>query len=173
MSSDGLCSDPVDISLLVLKILAKICKGSVSFLFYALRAALGLLFDGIEIMLLSEVLRNLRDENPDLETSLTIGLVFLVSFGFIGISLMIGYVLVGIFSDESEDQVRSRKNKFFLVFKIINLVFAAAIGGVTIYAKDEIDFSNRQHIFLLVTLGLDALFDPIELLIGSIVMCRS
>jgi hypothetical protein len=173
MSSDGLCSDPVDFSLLILKILAKCCKGSLSFLFYALRAALGLLIDGIEIMLLSFVLGKKIEDNKDLGTSLEIALGFLVSFGFIAISILIGYVLIGIFSDESDYQVQKRKNRFFLGFKIINLIFAAVIGAGTIYGKDEIDLSNRGHILLIVSLGLDAVFDPIELVVGSIMMCRS
>jgi hypothetical protein len=82
-------------------------------------------------------------------------------------------VLIEISSDESDDQVQKRKNRFFLEFKIINLIFAAVIVAGTIYGKDEIDLSNRGHILLIVSLGLDAIFDPIDLIVGIILMCRS
>jgi hypothetical protein len=71
----------MDFSLRILKILTKCCKGSISFLFYALRAAFGFLIDAIEIMLLSFVLGKKIEDNKDLGTSLEIALGFLVSFG--------------------------------------------------------------------------------------------
>lgn len=171
MGSEGCCSDPVDISLLVLKIFSKCFGAELSFLFYAIRVLFGLILDGAEMLVVkTSVLKDLTEDNYNLDvgSNIAIGLMF-------SISLIIVAVLGGMVmqSGLDDDEVQTRKNRFFIAFKTTNILFAIVIGAGTLYGRDQLDFGKWEHIFLLVSLGLDILFDPIELIIGCCVCCRN
>jgi hypothetical protein len=169
MSFEELCSDPADLLLLVLTSLGKPCQGNVSHYMYCVRVFNCLIIDFAEMAIISSVLSQQKDN-----MGLSVVLIFLHSFGIIAACILISQVLVVICSvDASNEQIQKQKNKLFVVFKTINIFFVAVVGACTIYVKAQIHLNNNGHIFLIVCLGLDAFLDPIELIIGSIIMCKS
>jgi hypothetical protein len=171
MGSDGLCSDPADISLLVLKVFSSCLGGDLSFLFYAIRVLFGLILDGAEMLVLkTTVLKDLTEDNDNLDFGSNIAIALMFSISLIIVAVLGGMVLQ---SGLDEEEVQIRKNRFFIAFKTTNILFAIVIGAGTVYGRDELDFDKWEHIFLIVSLGLDVLFDPIELIIGCCVCCRN
>ena len=77
-------------------------------------------------------------------------LVILMLLGIIAIR-DVGYRKVGI---------------FFFVFKIMNLLMALTILAGTIVGKEKLGFSKWYHVALVVCMGIDIAFDPMELIIA-------
>jgi hypothetical protein len=165
----------MDISLLVLKVFSS-CLGDndISFVFYVIRVLFGLIFDGAEMLLVkTTVLNELTKDNYNLDIGSTLAIVFMFIISLTIVSVLGGMVFGSVDSVLDEEKMKIRKNRFFIAFKTTNILFAIVIGAGTVYGRDELDFDKWEHIFLIVSLGLDVLFDPIELIIGCCVCCRN
>jgi hypothetical protein len=134
---------------------------------YASRVFIGLGLDGTEILVLkTSVISDLTKGNDAVDAGL--GVMVFVCMTIIGI--LGGLVIQPRISKES---LQRRKNIFYLAFKTINVVFAVFISIGTIYGRDQLDFNRWEHIFLVVSLGLDVLFGPFEMILGYYQCCRN
>ena len=166
--ADSLCSDPVDLSLLTLKLVSKCLAAELRFVFVLCRAAIGISLDGFELVILTEsVLKEYTKDNIGLE----IGLILGISVLTIAALIIVGCMAVPVLSIGNSDKQRAT-NRFFITFKTVNLILALIILAGTIYGRENIDTETATHIFLIVSLGMDVLMDPIELIIGCCKLCR-
>lgn len=164
MDSVSLCEDPVDFSLFVLKLASKCFGGELGFVFFMCRAAIGIALDGAELIILqTSVLDDITKDNTGLDIGLTLAAVLLM----VGALLIIGWQAGAALQDGIDDsEKRRRVNRFFLTFKTVNSTLALIILAGTIYGRDYIVTDKAEQMFLLVSLGLDLLFDPFELILG-------
>lgn len=159
------CQEPGDLTLFILKLLTKSSDGEVGFIFYVARVVVALTMDCVEgVILVSDVL----EASEGILWATVIGpsiiaICFLTVLG--GLAIRVGL---------SASQKRKRKSRFFVIFKTINVIFAIALTGGVVYGWDELDIINDQEaskMFLVVSLGIDILMDPIELIISLCIFC--
>ena len=166
--SDNICSDPVDLTLLALKLVSKCVAFELRFAFILIRAVIGISLDTFELIILSEsVLKEYTEDNIGLEIGLILGISVLTIIALIIVSFM----AVPVFSLDTVDK-RKAKNRFFITFKTINLIIALIALAGTIYGREKIVIEEWTHIFLLVSMGMDVLMDPIELIIGCCIVYK-
>ena len=166
--ADSVCSDPVDLSLLALKLVSRCVAAELRFVFVLCRAVIGISLDTFELVVLStSVLKEYTDDNIGLEIGLTLGISVLTIIALIIVSCM----AVPVLSLDTVDKQKA-KNKFFITFKTVNLIIALIALAGTIYGREKIVFEEWTHVFLLVSMGMDVLMDPIELIIGCCIVCR-
>ena len=160
----------MDLTMLILKLASKCLPAELAilrFVFVLCRAAIGISLDGFELIILTEsVLKEYTKDNIGLE----VGLIFGISALTIAALLIVTYMAVPVFHLGTQDKQRA-VNRFFITFKAVNLTLALIILAGTIYGRENIDKEVATHIFLLVSLGLDVLMDPIELIFGCYKVC--
>lgn len=169
------CEDPADFTILLLKVLAACVSVEVRFLLYFCRCFLGLCMTLAESLILLFGL----DVFETAGTGVQIGALCAFMGTFIVGGSILGLLAGSMFlhGSTAEDNQR-RKNKFFLTFKVINVIFTAFVTAVTVYSWETLDIKNlfnppeAAKIFVVFSLGLDILFDPIEMVIGFCIFCR-
>ena len=169
--ADSLCEDPVDLSMLILKIASKCLPADLEifkYVFVLCRAAIGISLDGFELIILKSVLEEYTKDNIGLDVGLILGICALT----IAALLIVSCMAVPVFHLGTQDKQRA-VNRFFITFKAVNLTLALIILAGTIYGRENIDKEESTHIFLLVSLGMDVLMDPIELVFGCCKVCRT
>lgn len=169
MDSGGLCDDPVDLSMLFLKLFSKCLGTELRFVFVLCRAAIGISLDGFEMFILqSSVLKEFYEDNTGLEIGLMFAAIGLTIAALIIVSIQAVPVLI-VWIGESEK--KKYINRFFITFKTVNLILAVIILAGTIYGRTYIVTDKVEHIILLVSLGLDILLDPFELIFACCKVC--
>lgn len=170
------CQDPLDFSLWILKVAARCCGKEMRALIYLLRGLIGIIYDFAEATLLAtDVLFKDMDDAVVLIVAIVVMLIFFICAM---ITLAVLWGLAG--QDNLDDDVRRvRYNRYFLAFKLTNIIFAGILTAGAVYKWEEFDIENlfkepdAAKIFLVVSLGVDILFDPFELLIATCIHCRS
>ncbi|KAL4231201.1 hypothetical protein ACF0H5_008783 [Mactra antiquata] len=173
-----MCDDPTDISLWILKVLGKCLGGEMAGFMYLMRAGFGLALDYAETIILAVDILDVFAED---DTTIKIVTLSIMGVMFISSISLIGWLYGGVIQDGIDEDTRQRRfNRFFIVFKTVNVVFAAILTAGAVYGWEELDIQNLlkdpidgAKVFFVVSLGLDVLFDPFELLIGACIYCRN
>ncbi|KAL4231914.1 hypothetical protein ACF0H5_009490 [Mactra antiquata] len=173
------CQDPTDITMLVLKIMGKCCGGGdVKYWFCLCRGLCGLVFDLAEAIILMTGILDVATEGFN-TVSTALMITFFVLYG-VGTLTLVFMWWGAQFESEDDDEKRKKFNRFFMVFKCTNLICATILAVLAGINWEKLDIENLfkqpidgTKVFFVVGVGMDVLFDPIEVLIASCVMCRS
>ena len=151
--------DPMDISVFVLTLLLKCYVKDLKMAAHMIRAIAGFCFTFAEGFIVIYDL--LSKEENSLVITLACAGIFVV---FLAILIVLGIIAI-------RDVGYQKVGIFFFVFKIMNLFMALIIGAGIIIGKEQLGFSKWYHIALVVCLGVDIAFDPIELIIACCCLC--
>ena len=168
----SLCEDPKDLSMLILRLATKCLPKKLEifrYVLYLCRAVIGISLDGVELIILKSVLAEYTKDN----IGLNIGLIFGISALTIASIIVVTYTALPVLrleTPETPDKQRA-VDRYFNTFKAVNLTLTLIILAGTIYGRENIDIEEATHIFLLISLGLDVLMDPIELIFGCYKVC--
>ena len=168
----SLCEDPKDLSMLILRLATKCLPKKLEifrYVLYLCRAVIGISLDGVELIILKSVLAEYTKDNIGLDVGLILGISALTIASIIVVTYTALPVL-RLETPETPDKQRA-VDRYFNTFKAVNLTLTLIILAGTIYGRKNIDIEEASHIFLLISLGLDVLMDPIELIFGCYKVC--
>ena len=144
----------MDLSVFILTPILQFYMKNLKMAPYMIRAIAGFCFTFAEgFIVLFDLL---DDEEEILMISLICAGIFLV---FLAITMLLGIIAIRDVGDKFV-------GIFFFVFKIMNLLMAMAILAGTVIGKEELGLSKWHHVALVVCMGIDIVFDPLELIIA-------
>ena len=142
------------------------------YVLYLCRAVIGISLDGVELIILKSVLAEYTKDNIGLDVGLIFGIIALT----IAAIIVVTYTALPVLrfeTPETQETLDKQRavDRYFNTFKAVNLTLTLIILAGTIYGRKNIDIEEPSHIFLLISLGLDVLMDPIELIFGCYKVC--